>query len=61
MEQKTTRKLAIEWWNKQNVYYKTICFRQYQRENFTPATDYGLLTGREIEKIYSNIKLFEKE
>jgi hypothetical protein len=61
MEQfKTTRSLAIEWWNSQTDEYKGMQFRQYQRETFTPATDFGLLTGREIERIYFNVKLSER-
>lgn len=55
-----TRTIALNWWRQQSDEYKGMQFRQYQRENFTPATDFGLLTGREIERIYNNIKLSEK-
>jgi len=56
----TVRQEAIEWWNQQSDEYKGMQFRQYQKENFTPATDYGLLTGREVERIYYNVKLSER-
>lgn len=55
-----TRELALKWWADQSNEYKVMQFRQYQKDNFTPATNFGLLTGREIERIYFNIKLSEK-
>lgn len=55
-----TRGDAIKWWRLQSDEYKQMQFNQYEKEHFTPANDFTMLTGREIENIFLDIRLSER-
>ena len=52
---KSSRELAMQWWHTLSPSYKEDLFIQYASSHFTPATNHTLLTGREIEIIYSQV------
>lgn len=52
-QHQTERKEALEWWTKQTPEIKKDLFDNYKADpkNFTPATFWGQLTGREVQII----------
>ena len=55
----STRENAIEWWILQTDEYKEMQFSEFIKTHYTPSTTFNTLSGREIEIIYSNLKLSE--
>lgn len=56
-KQKSTRELALEWWNNTPI-NKLNLWRKYQETTFTPSGSPDDLTGREVEQIYIKEHLY---
>jgi hypothetical protein len=55
----STRENAIKWWKLQTEEYKRTQFSEFIKTYHTPSKTFASLTGREIEIIYSSLKLSE--
>jgi hypothetical protein len=53
-ERKSTRELALDWWNDLKQEQKVVFWWNHSRTNFTVSKSPKELTGREIEEIWKN-------
>ena len=47
------RDSALKWWKHLSINEKKHHYEYYKESNFTPASHFTVLTGREVELIYN--------